>query len=439
MKVKIISRHGEYVAVNLENLNIFRVDETEAEILSLYGDGVRIPEIAAKLSIPEAMCEHTIQIFDNLPKGAQMVTEDVGNLDEVLLMVAVDCNMRCGYCYGDGGSYGRERTLMDTKTAFKAIECAVSLGDIRIITFFGGEPLLNFNVIKEVVQKVEPDITCGIITNGTIMTEEMAAFIKEHHLPLTVSIDGPEDVHDSGRCYPDGRGTHKKIIETMGMLKSADIPFAIEATYTKKAVHLGYSAQDVLEYLYQFTPTINFASVGVVDDPEYRLSPEELKQFRIQSIDFAFDKIQKGELINLFDITALVSMIASPKRMMSRVFCPYHARRFAVFPNGDAFPCYLLMDEKYKYGNVFDPDFVETFPEKCQEILPKLCRDRLVKSPWFAPLLTHICVSTLTPEGDYFSLNKDVRAVGPEVMEHLLYRMSQIKTWDRFFETLQNP
>jgi len=439
MKVKLISRNGEYVAVNLENLNIFRVDETEANILSLHEKGLEIPEIATKLDIQKEKCEQTIKIFDSLPKGARIVPQDVGKLNELLLMIALDCNMRCGYCYGDGGSYKRERTLMSTETAFKAVDCALSLGDIKVITFFGGEPLLNFNLIKEVVQRVEPDITCGIITNGTIMNEEIAEFIKEHALPLTISIDGPEKVHNAGRCYPDGSGTHKKVVETMEMLKSVGIPFAIEATYTKKALNLGYSAKDVLEYLYQFTPTINFASVGVVDDPEYRLSPQELRDFRIQCIDFAFDKIQKGEPINVFDITALVSNIASPERVISKVFCPYHVRRFAVFPNGDAYPCYLLMDEKYKYGNVFDPGFVETFPEKSQKILPKLCRDRLTVSPWFTPLLTHICVSTLIPEGDYFSLIDDVLVAGPEVVEHLLYRMSQIRTWDRFFETLQNP
>lgn len=436
MRVKMIIRNSEYVAVNLENLNIFRVDETEANILSLHDKGLDVPAIASALDIPKEKCAQTIEIFGSLPKGANLVPEEVGKFNELLLMVALDCNMRCGYCYGNGGSFGMKRTLMSTETAFKAIDAALLLGDIRVITFFGGEPLLNFPLIKEVVERVEPDIVCGIITNGTIMNEEILDFIKEHRIPFTVSVDGPEAVNDAARFYADGRGTHKKIVETIEMLRAAEIPFTIEATFTKKALNLGYSSRDVLEYLYQFTSSINFASVGVVEDPEYRLSPQELRDFRIQCIDFAFDKIEKGEPVNIYDITALISRIASPERMIPKAFCPYHARRFAVFPNGDAYPCYLVINEKYRYGNIFDPDFVKNFPERSQEILPRLCREKLIRPPWFAPLLTNICVSILVPEGDNFSLHNDYLTAGPEVMEHLLYRMSHIRDWNRFFELL---
>ena len=437
MQMKVIKRNNNYTAVNLENLNLFRIDETEARILSLHEKGLSPSDIAQETGIPQDICEKTLEIFSTLPPGVQLVQESAGILDELLLMVAVDCNMACRYCYGDGGTYQRERTLMDTETAFKAVDTALSLGDIKVITLFGGEPLLNFEVIREVVLKY-PDIVCGIISNGTIMTREIAQFLKEHKIPFTVSLDGPPEVHDAVRYYRDGKGTHARIMKTIKMLKEVDLPFAIEATFTKQALLHGYSARDVLDYLYEFTPTINFAAVAVVDDPDVRLTPEELIDFRTEVIDFTFDKIEKGEIINIFDITALITRIASPQRTMPQVFCPYHARRIAVFPNGDAYPCYLLSQDKYKYGNVFDPDFVEKFPRKTQEIIPHLCRDQLTYSPWFTPLLTHICVSTLVCEGDKFSLNKDVITAGPEVMEHLLYRMSRIRNWKPFFETLSH-
>lgn len=436
MKMKVISRDGEYVAVNLENLNIFRVDEPEAEILSLYDKGFPIPDIASKVGTSEEECEKTVKIFRSTPRGVRIIPEKIGVLDEILLMVALDCNMRCGYCYGDGGSYKRKRTLMDEKTAVKAVDTAVSLGDIQTITFFGGEPLLNFAVIKTVVERA-PDIKCGIITNGTIMTEEIADFIKEYSIPITLSIDGPQPVHDAVRQYPDGRGTHKTIMKTVEILKSKEIPFAIEATYSKKAV-TQCSAKDVLAYLYEITPIINFAIVAAIDDPGYRLSPQEAKQVRIQTIDFTFDKIEKGEPINIIDITALAYSIARAERVIPRVFCPYHARRVAVFPNGDVYPCYLITYPKYYYGNIFDSDFVQKFPEKSKEILPQLCRDRLINAPWFTPLMTHICVSTLVPQGENFSLRDDILSYGPDAMEYLLYRMSRIRNWKPFFEMVQN-
>jgi uncharacterized protein len=434
MKMKVISRDGTYVAVNLENLNIFRVDACEAEILSLYNKGFFVPDIASKVGMPEKECESIIKTFCSTPKGVSVVPEEVGVLDEILLMVALDCNMRCGYCYGDGGSYQRKRTLMDKKTAVKAVDTFTSLGDIKTITFFGGEPLLNFSVIKTVVEYA-PAITCGIITNGTIMTQEMADFIKAHKLPLTLSIDGPQPVHDAARQYVDGRGTHKTIMKTVDVLKAKKIPFAVEATYSKKA--LLYSAKEVLEYLYQITPVINFATVAVVDDPEYKLSPQEYKEVRVQAIDFAFDKIEKGEPLNVIDITALAYSIARTERIIPQVFCPYHARRVAVFPNGDVYPCYLITDPKYYYGNIFDSDFVQKFPGKSKEILPQLCRDKLINAPWFTPLMTHICMGTLVSQGEYFSLRDDLVSYGPEAMEYLLYRMSRIRDWKSFFENVQ--
>ncbi len=435
MKVKVIFRNGEYTAVNLENLNYFRVTETEAKILSLYDKGVEPEDIASELEIAEEECRNTIQTFCTLPENTHLVYETPGKLNEILLMVALDCTMKCSYCYGDGGTYNRERSLMSTETAFKALKAAKSLGDIRIVTFFGGEPLLNFSLIKEVVEQT-PQIQYGIITNGTIMTDEIVSFIKEHNIRITVSIDGPEEVHNAGRTYPDGKGTHKKVMETVKMLKEEPIPFAVEATFSKKVLKLGYSATDVLNYLYQITPSINIAPVKVVDDPEYQLSPEEFVNFRIQCIDFAFDKILKGEPINLFDITTFIYRMASPERIISVMFCPYHAQRVAVFPDGDVYPCYLIAKKEYKYGNVFDADFVETFHKTSKKILPRLCRDRLATSYWVVPLLPNICVSDLTEEQDHFFLHEDTAKSSSTVYEHLLNRMSQVKNWDEFFKRL---
>lgn len=433
MEMKLISRNGELVAVNLENLNIFRVDKTEADILSLYNKGVEIPDIASELGVPEEKCTKTVETFCSLPKGVQLVPEEVGALHELVLMVATDCNLKCNYCYGDGGTYKREKALMSTETAFKAIDYAVSLGNIERITFFGGEPLLNFTLIKEIVEKTKDTIKCGMITNGTIMNKEIIEFIKTHKIPTTVSIDGPEDVHDSGRVYADGRGTHKKVVKTMEMLKEAGIPFGIEATFTRKALNLGYSVKDILEYLYQFSPSINMVPVALVDDPDYKLSPQQLAEFRIQCIDFTFDKILKGEPIYVYDIMALITRIASPTRVVLKAFCTCHSEKMTVFPNGDVYSCYLSAREEFRFGNVHDPNFIEIYRRRGIEILPLLCRDRLTNPSWFTPLVTHICMGSLVPEGNLFALNKDIAQSGEETFEYLLYRMSQVRDWNTFF------
>jgi uncharacterized protein len=433
MDMKVISRNGEFLAVNLENLALFIIDENEATVLSLYQKGVDTQTIASELNVSEKECRQTIELFCS-HQGIQIVQEDTGDVNQLLLMVALDCNMKCSYCYGDGGTYKRERTLMTTETALKALD-AVSHGGIETVTFFGGEPLLNFELIKNVV-RVTPHAAHAVITNGTIMNREIAAFIKTHNITTAVSIDGPEEVHDSFRVYPDGRGTHKKVMETVRMLKASEVPLAVEATYTKRALELGYSAYRILEYLYQFTPSINISPAGFFDT--YRLSPQELTAFYLQCIEFTFDKIEEGIPINIPDITSVILRMASPERVIPRLFCPYYARRVAVFPNGDVYPCCLLAEEEYNCGNVSDPEFSSTFLKKKREVLSRLCRDRLVHPPWFTPLLTRICVSDVQLQGDCFALHEDTTAYS-DVMEYLLYRIATIEDWGSFFTMQQNP
>ncbi len=438
MNMKVISKNGKYVAVNLENLNLFTIDENEAEILSLYEKGHKIPYIASELALSETLCRETIKTFCDLPEGICVTSEEPGPVDQLLLMIALDCNMKCSYCYGDGGTYKREKTLMSEKTAFRALD-VISPGNIKAVTFFGGEPLLNFPLIKEVVKRVKRanPAMCTIITNGTLMNKEMAAWIKAHNVSVAVSIDGPEEVHDAGRVYPDGKGTHKKVMETVDILERTGIRFAVEATFTKKTLEAGYSAGEILEYLYQFSRAIHITPVGAVLDPEYKLSFQDLIDFYTECIDFTFDKLEGGELINIPDITSFVFRIASPERVIPRLLCPHYAQRVAIFPDGDCYPCCLLAEDEYSCGNVFDPDFSKTFFEKRKDVLSRLCRDRLIQSCWFTPLLARICANDVTSEGQDFSLYADLVKTYAEVVEYFLYKISQVQDWGVFFAMLE--
>lgn len=435
MNMKVISRNGRHVAVNLENLNLFTIDETEAEILSLYEAGHEIPSIVSKLGIVEKFCRETVETFCSLPEGVKIVGEEYGTVNQLLLMVALDCNMRCSYCYGDGGTYNRERALMSVETAHKTLE-VLSPERMTTIIFFGGEPLLNFPVIKEVAHRVEPG-TCAFITNGTIMNDDILECIRTYKMSVAVSIDGPEEVHDASRCYPDGRGTHDRVMETVATLREAGVPISVETTFTKKALKAGYSAKEILEYVYQFSAGINITPVGTVDDPEFKLSSEEVKDFHKQCIDFVLEKVEKGAPIYIPDINGFIYRMASPERVIPHLLCPHYARRATVFPNGDVYPCCLHTGKDYYCGNVFDPGFVREFPENNMRVLSTLLREQLFQSCWFTPLLTRICANDVTLRGDRFSLNEDLMEAYSETVEYFLYRISQVHNWGAFFAALQ--
>jgi uncharacterized protein len=132
-------------------------------------------------------------------------------------MISQTCNLRCSYCYGDKGKFGSEGACMTKEVAEKAIRFLVEKSKIInsqyfLITFFGGEPLLNFELIKFVIEfnKTEyPDkeFTYTFTTNGTLFTHEIIDYIKSNNVSILISIDGDKKIHDSSRVFEDGKGS----------------------------------------------------------------------------------------------------------------------------------------------------------------------------------------------------------------------------------------
>ncbi len=142
------------------------------------------------------------------------------SLQNISLFVTQECNQRCTYCYGNGGSYG-SGGVMTHRTARKAVDWLIEqsrqVKKLRI-SFFGGEPLLNFPLIQDVVQyALERGTECGkqfafnITTNGSLLDDEKIAFFKEHDIEPLVSIDGPKELQDRQRPFKNGKGSYDII------------------------------------------------------------------------------------------------------------------------------------------------------------------------------------------------------------------------------------
>ena len=130
------------------------------------------------------------------------------------LHVAHDCNLRCGYCFAGTGSFSGERTLMDRETGEKAIDFLLQASGNRKnveVDFFGGEPLLNFKVVKELVyygqrkaKEQGKHLKFTITTNGVLLNEEIGDFFDANGLDVVLSLDGRPEVHDRMRPFPKG-------------------------------------------------------------------------------------------------------------------------------------------------------------------------------------------------------------------------------------------
>jgi len=145
----------------------------------------------------------------------------------IALFVTQVCNQRCVYCYGDGGSFGSEGE-MSRSTARGAVDWLIEQsgkGGKLCIAFFGGEPLLNFPLIEDIVgyagergDKSGKEFEFCISTNGSLLDDEKIAFFVDHGFYVTVGFDGPRDIQDSQRPYKNGEGTYESVLPGISKL-----------------------------------------------------------------------------------------------------------------------------------------------------------------------------------------------------------------------------
>lgn len=153
-------------------------------------------------------------------------------LATLVLEVAQACNLRCAYCYAGGGSYGGESRLMHPEVARRAARRLVeSSGDRQLVTLvlFGGEPLLNVPALRAAVLEAEAaaseagkQLVVSLTTNGTRFTPTLLDFLREHRVGITVSIDGPPEIHDANRRYAGGRDrrTYADVVKGLALLRT---------------------------------------------------------------------------------------------------------------------------------------------------------------------------------------------------------------------------
>jgi uncharacterized protein len=178
----------------------------------------------------------------------------------ILLMVTQTCNLACVYCYAGGGTYGSRIKLLGSEKAFSAIDLMLARAPDRkafTVTFFGGEPLLDFPLIRRVVEHclglaAERDLSFSysMTTNATVVTDEIIAFLKEHRFTLMVSYDG-EAAQEQNRPFKSGKGSNEEVLANIRRMTAAGLPVQIRATLIK-----GMISQESIQGLVQIGSTL---------------------------------------------------------------------------------------------------------------------------------------------------------------------------------------
>lgn len=278
-------------------------------------------------------------------------------IKKIFLHVSHDCNLDCGYCYAEGGGYGRDNRIMSIDTAESAIDYVISNNNIEELTieFFGGEPMLNYKVINSLIEKIEqkyPHIvfTYGCVTNGTIINKEIQNMFRKYDFHVMLTIDGIKECHDKQRVYKDGGGTYDTIVSHLPRFKESVNKLSARIVYTKKNVALFQMYMHIYEklgiYDISFRPVMTKNDEYMIEDKEQSYIGSEVCKI----FDYYLQKKMQGENLQnkLFD-DVLINLFQKKKKLS---FCDF-GEFVSITPEGDIYPCtHFVYNELYYLGNI---------------------------------------------------------------------------------------
>lgn len=293
------------------------------------------------------------------------IKNKVQNISGLILLIIQDCNLRCSYCYGDGGEYNN-KGIMSLDTAKKSIDYLINQSGNRknlYITFFGGEPLLRFDLIKQIVtyiHKVEKlygkNFCLSMTCNGTLLTKEISDFIVKNKISVTISMDGSKDVHDFNRYYCDKRGCYDDVINNTKQLLSLS-EVSARATITNKELNVS----NIYSHLY----SLGFSHVNIApciskisEDDYIKLTDSYISLIKLFSDLIKENNFEQAK--NISSVMKVLSRIHSSSS--SNYFCGAGRNMLAVDINGSFYPCQRFVGtEKFIVGSVFEGINAETY------------------------------------------------------------------------------
>ena len=309
------------------------------------------------------------------------------------LHVAHDCNLACKYCFAGEGEYHGERSLMSLETGRKALDMLVASSGNRVnleVDFFGGEPLMNFDVVKALVEygrdlekKHNKKFRFTLTTNGVLLNDEILEFVNKEMGNLVLSIDGRKEIHDRMRPRRGGQGSYDEIVPKF--IKAADsrdqMNYYVRGTYTHYNTDF---AEDVKHLADLGFEQISVEPVVAPPDKDYAIRQEDvptlLDQYDILS-KYLLEQKKKGRGINFFHF--MIDLKQGPCAYKRLSGCGSGTEYLAVAPNGDLYPCHQFVGmTDFIMGNVdtgvTNTDLRDKFA-LCNVYSKKACADCFAK------------------------------------------------------------
>ena len=379
------------------------VDDVVYDVLPYMEEGTEKTAIAEKLKDKYTKEEifEAVSDCEELKEAGTLFTEDTYKesiidfkkrktvVKALCLHIAHDCNLACRYCFAEEGEYHGRRALMSYETGKQALDFLIANSGNRRnleVDFFGGEPLMNWQVVKDLVkygreqEKIHnKNFRFTLTTNGVLLNDEIMEFANKEMANVVLSIDGRKEVHDYMRPFRKGKGSYDLIVPKFQKFAESrnQEKYYVRGTFTHN--NLDFS-KDVLHLA-----DLGFKQISVEPVVSLPEEPYAIKEEDIPVICAEYDKLaaemvkrhREGNDFNFFHF--MIDLTGGPCVYKRLSGCGSGTEYLAVTPWGDLYPCHQFVGEEgFLLGNVFEgiknTDLVDEF--KCCNVYAKeKCRN----------------------------------------------------------------
>lgn len=393
---------GFNIVLDTYSGSVHAVDDITYEIISLYEDHAK-EDIKNKLTtynltddqfgeaykeVCDLVNEGMLFTSDNFADLSIDVVNRPTNVKAICLNVAHTCNLSCEYCFAKGGKYHGPDAIMTTETAKKAIDFLIENSGNHYnldVDFFGGEPLMNWDVVKETVdyaknleEKYNKHFNFTLTTNGMLLDDDKIEYLNENMKNVVLSLDGRREIHDEFRKTIGGKGSFDTVVPKFQnfVSKRGDKEYYMRGTYT--ANNLDFT-KDVKTYLDLGFKRTSLEPVVGNSKSDYALKEEDLpvlfEEYE-KLADMMIDAIDNNNKFIFYHY--MIDLENGPCAHKRISGCGSGTEYMAITPSGELYPCHQFVgNDDFIIGDInqgiIRDDIIEDF-KKCNCYSKEECK-----------------------------------------------------------------
>ncbi len=399
---------GMNIVLDICSGSVHVVDEVAYDIIGLYEKedkdsiiALMLKKYADREDVTKEELELCFEDIEELKNEGKLFSEDTfepmagdlkkksaGIVKALCMHIAHTCNLNCSYCFASQGKYHGDRAMMSFEVGKQAFDFLIANSGTRRnleVDFFGGEPLMNFDVVKELVayaRSIEKDhgknFRFTLTTNGVLIDDDVIDFANKEMSNVVLSLDGRKEVHDRFRVDYNGKGSWEKIVPKFQKLVNArdGKNYYMRGTFTH---HNPDFLEDIKEMLSLGFKELSMEPVVCAADDPSALTDEDLpvvmKQYE-ELAELMLKKHKEGDPFTFYHY--MIDLKGGPCIYKRISGCGSGTEYMAVTPWGDLYPCHQFVgEEKYRLGDVWkgvtNTDIQNEFAE-CNVYTREECR-----------------------------------------------------------------